>query len=382
VTQPVWILGTGMVPFGKHQDVKLELLAGRAAREAIGDAGVDKGAVDEVFFGSSYGGPLVGQRTMRDVGLAGLPITNVENACSSGATALRDAVAAIRSGRMRTGLVVGADNLTRFAGGTIPLEATDLEVNLGVVMPAVYAMRAQRYLAETPAGPEDLAEVSVKARRNGADNPYAQTRSAVDRDEVLASRMVADPLTLLMCCPTGDGAAAVVVTGDEELARRHGGSVEIAASVLASGRYNPGYKDISVSELTRRTAAEAYAAAGLTPQEVDVFEVHDAFAIAELMYYEALGLCGVGEARELLADGHTARSGPQPVNPGGGLLSRGHPIGATGLAQICESVWQLRGSAGPVQVDRPARTALTHCTGGGITGLDHGACAVHILVAA
>lgn len=377
----VYIAGVGMTPFGRFRGVLPEQLALQAARQAMVDAGVEKEDIEEVFCGSSYSGPLMGQRVLRSVAMTGGPITNVENACSSSATALREAVSAIRSGRASTILAIGVDSLTQFGGGPIPLEKSDNDVLQGMVMPAVYAMRAQRYLADSGASASDLADVAVKARRNGVDNPYAQLRKAVTAEDVLNARMVADPLTLFMSCPTGDGASAVVVTNSAAVAKRHGVAVRIAASVLQSGAYVTGAKDISKSDLTIRTSRLAYEAAGIGPDDLELIELHDAFAIAELMYYEALGLCEYGEAPKLLKSGVTSRAGRVPVNPGGGLLSRGHPVGATGLAQVAEAVWQMRGEAGARQVARQPRVAITHCTGGGIAGLDHGACAIHVLAA-
>ena len=181
-----------------------------------------------------------------------------------------------------------------------------------------------------------------------------------------------------MCCPSGDGAAAVVVANAKAVRRLGSRPILIKASVLQSGRYKTGFREVSYSELTDRTSKIAYESAGLGPRDVDLAEVHDAFSIAELMYYEALGFCGRGEGKDFLGRGDSRLGGRKPFNPSGGLLCKGHPIGATGIAQLCEAVWQLRGSAGQRQVEG-ARVALTHCTGGGIAGFDHGACAVHIL---
>jgi benzoylsuccinyl-CoA thiolase BbsB subunit len=220
--------------------------------------------------------------------------------------------------------------------------------------------------------------IAVKAHEYGARNPNAQLQNRVTIEEVLGSRMVADPLTLFMCCPTGDGAAAVIVMSEARARKLGARPVRIEASVLQSGQYKTGFRDMASSELTERTSRLAYEAAGIGPQDVDVVEVHDAFASAELMYYEALGLCGKGEGASMIERGATGPGGLVPVNPSGGLACRGHPVGATGVAQIVEAVAQLRGEAGPRQVSG-AKVALTHCTGGGIAGLDHGACAVHVL---
>ena len=375
MSDDVEILGVGMIPFGKFKETTVEDLARRAAMASIRDAEIEPSAVQEVFCGSMFSGSLIGQRIVAGIGIKQVPVTNVENACSSGGTALREAVAAIRSGRIDTALVIGVDKLTRLNGGTIPLESTDLESSIGMALPAQYAMRAQKYMEATGATLEDLAGVAVKAHRNGSRNPRAQYRNIVSVPEVLASRPVATPLTLLMCCPTGDGAAALVV-------RRHrpkvAGAITIDASVLQSGKRLSGYRDMSRSELVARTAAIAYEEAGLGPEDLSLAEIHDAFVVAELMYYEALGLCPPGDGAALLNSGATQVDGRIPVNPSGGLLSRGHPIGATGVAQVCESVWQLRGLAGPNQVTG-ARTALTQVTGGGISGFDHGACSIHII---
>ena len=380
MTDAAYISGVGMTRFGKHPRRNIEDLAREALTKALSDAGIERRDVDEVFCGSSFGGTLIGQRILRDVGMTGIAITNVENACSSGATALREANAAIAQQRARTILVIAVDQLSRLGGGTLPLESTDLEVNVGMVMPALYAMRARRYMHETRATCEHLAAIAVKAHRAGALNPYAQFQNRVTLDEVLASRMVSDPLTLYMCCPTGDGAAAAVVTNEKKARASGQKPIRIAASTLQSGLYKTGFRDMATSELTMRTSRLAYEAAGLGPEDVDFAEVHDAFAIAELMYYEALGFCGKGQGSELVERGDTALCGAKPVNPSGGLLCRGHPVGATGLAQVSEAVWQLRGQANKRQVEG-ARVGLTHCTGGGISGVDHGACTVHILIA-
>jgi benzoylsuccinyl-CoA thiolase BbsB subunit len=374
----VYIAGVGMTPFAKQPDREVEDLGREAVRKALDDAGWMAKSPDEVFAGSSYAGLLIGQRIMRDLGITGLPITNVENACSGGATALREAITAVASGRADSALAIGVEKLSALGGGVLPLPDTDHEAHQGMTMPALYAMRAQRYLHETGATLEHFAKVVVKSRANAVNNPFAQFHSQVSVDEVVGSRMVADPLRLMMCCPTGDGAAAVLVTTRLGAQLRSGPKIRVDASVLCSGEFVTGFRDMASSALTRRAADLAYTEAGIGPADIDVTELHDAFASAEMMYYEALGYCQPGAAKELVDAGSTAITGSQPVNPGGGLLSRGHPVAATGLAQICEVTWQLRGEAEGRQVDHP-RTALTHCTGGGIAGLDHGACAIHVL---
>ena len=373
------IAGVGMTKFGKQAERSIEDIGREALTRAMKDAGVAREDIDEAFCGSSYGGPLIGQRILRDLGMTGIPITNVENACSSGAAALREAAWAVKAGRADVIAVMGVEKLTRLGGGTLPLEPTDVEVNLGNVMPAVYAMRARRYMHETGATARHLAMIAVKAHEYGARNPNAQFQNRITVDDVMRSRMVADPLTLYMCCPTGDGAAAAIVMSERRARELFCAKpVRIEASVLQSGFYKTGFRDMASSELTERTVGMAYEAAGIGPRDVSLAEVHDAFASAELMYYEALGLCGKGEGAAMIERGDSGPGGRQPVNPSGGLACRGHPVGATGVAQIVEAVWQLRGQAGERQVPG-AKVALTHCTGGGISGLDHGACSVHVL---
>jgi acetyl-CoA acetyltransferase len=372
-----YIHGTGIIPFGRYLDRTLEDLATPAARAALAEGGAAPADIDAVYCGNVYGGMLPAHRVAARLGLTGRPAFNVEAACSSSAVALHLAVSAIRAGQLGTALVLGVEQLSVFGGGALQLNAADPEVAQGLTMPAAYAMRAQRYMHETGAGIEDLARVSVKNHANGALNPHAQFRSPTPLDEVLSSRQIADPLTLLQCCGSGDGAAAVLVSSQRPAhgpARR---PVRVAASVVSSG--TTGRHDLSREELTTRVAGQAYAQAGVTAADLGVIELHDAFTIAELLYYEALGLCGYGEAPGLLRDGVTERTGPHPVNAGGGLLARGHPIGATGVAQVVAVTRHLSGA--DTGLAHPPGVGLTHCTGGGISGYDHAVCAVHLLAA-
>lgn len=371
------VVGAGMIAFGRHKQSSYAGLAVPAVLTALKQAGVSPQQIEGVWCGNSFGGMLTGQRIAKDIGIAGVPIVNVDNACSGGATALAEAQQAVREGRHDIVLAVGVDKLTQFGGGTLPLVTEDWEVRQGMVMPALYAMRAHRYLHDRGAGVEDLAEVTVKARRHAALNPYAQYRDAVTVEEVLQSRMIAEPLTLLQCCPTGDGAAAVVVVSEAVRGRLGVPAVRVRASTLHSGTYMAGYRDMLYPKITYDCALEAFEEAGVSPQDLNVIELHDAFTVAELVYYEALGLCAPGDGVKLIRDGQTSFGGQVVVNPSGGLLSKGHPVGASGVAQAVEVFWQLTGSAGDRQVP-DARLGLTHVTGGGISGLDHGACCIHI----
>lgn len=372
----LWIRGVAMTPFAKKSTDSFAEMSQKALVAAVEDAGLTLGDIDELVCGTGYGGPLAGQRIAGPLGLTGPRITNVENACSSGLAALAIGMEAISSGRARTVAVVGVDRLSDLGRGALPLAHDDIEVQQGAIMPAVYAMRAKRYLEESGATIEDIARVSVKSRRYGSLNPLAQMRTAVTLDEVLESRPVATPLTLLMCCPRGDGAAVAIISAEPPGDARAG--VVVKGLSVQSGRFTDGYRDMTRSELSERTATAAYKAAGLTPDDIQVVETHDAFAIAELMYYESLGFAEFGEGWRLIRDGATELDGKIAVNPSGGLMSRGHPVAATGVAQICEAYWQVAGTAGDHQV-AGVTNVLTHCTGGGIAGFDHGASGVAIV---
>lgn len=374
------IVGAGMIPMGKHEASSYPGLAVPAVLEALRSAGLAPLDVQSVTCGHASGGMLTGQRIVKDVGIGGVPVMNVDNACSGGASALHLAARDVAEGRADVALAIGVDKLTQFGGGTLPLVEEDPEVSRGMVMPALYAMRATRYLHERGEAPDLLAEVSVKARRHGAANPFAQFRKETSVAEVLASRPIADPLTLLQCCPTGDGAAAVVIVSEAKRRALGLPGARVCASVLHSGKATTGFRHMLKPEITYHSAAEAYEAAGIGPDALDLVELHDAFSIAELVYYEALGLCAEGESAGMLRDGATTYGGRVVVNPSGGLLAKGHPVGASGTAQAVEAFWHLTGQAGARQV-KGARHALTHVTGGGISGMDHGACTVHLLEA-
>jgi acetyl-CoA acetyltransferase len=381
MSKDIYLAGAAMTPFGRHTGVLAPELAQRAILEAVADAGLQLSDIQAVYCANVFGGMILGQLIVRDLKLAGIPVYNVENACASGATGVHLARHALLADQYDTVLVFGIEQLTALGGGTIPLQRNDWKTELyaaaGMVLPAVYAMRATRYLHERGAARSDLAQVAVKNRRHGALNPYAQQRTETTLEEVMASRTIADPLTLLQCCPSQvDGAAALVVTSKRPAGGRK--PVRVLASIVQSGLREAAGDDILDAEITARAARLAYQQAGLGPQEVDVVELHDAFTIAELLYYEALGLAKHGEGVALLKSGATALGGRVPVNPSGGLLAKGHPLGATGVAQMVELVWQLQGRAGERQTGTP-QVGLAQCTGGGIAGVEHAASSVHLL---
>jgi benzoylsuccinyl-CoA thiolase BbsB subunit len=373
----VLVVGTGLVPFARYAEKTLADLAWPAVLAALREAGIEPDAVAAAYCGTALGGMMAGQRVLKPLGMVGIPVVNTENACASSATAFREAWIAIAAGVYDVALVLGVEKLTKLGGGSLPLEQDDWEAAHGMSMPALYAMRAQRYMHDHSVSAAQLASVSVKAHRHGIKNPDAQRQKEFTLDEVMGSRPVADPLTVLQCCPVGDGASAVVLCSAEIAKRRGIAGVRVVGSTLVSGRLMTGFRDFTLPEITVRAAKQAYEAAGIGPAEIDVAEVHDAFTIAELLYYEALGFCGRGEAVALLESGSSSLGGRIPVNPSGGLLAKGHPVGATGVAQIVEIVRQLRGCCGARQVEG-AKVGLAHVTGGGVSGLDHGACAIHI----
>lgn len=374
MSAPVAVLGVGTSHFGRQPGRDLIALAHDAVREAFDDAGVEQ--VDAVWVGTVFAPAGVAQRVLRAIGITGVPVITVENACASGTTAFAEAREAVRSGRHGRVLALGLEQMsTAFAGAIVP-EPTDPEGRSGLALPALYAMAAARLLHEGSVTREQLAAVSVKNHAHATHNARAQYSGEYSVAQVLDSPMIADPLTRLQCCPVSDGAAAAVLGRATDTS----GEVVVRGLALRSGTtWNHRSPHVWGHDLVRDTAADAYAEAGLgTLDDVDVAEVHDAFTIGEVVTTEALGLCAPGDGGAAAAAGVTALGGKTPVNPSGGLLSRGHPLGATGLAQIAEVTWQLRGAAGGRQVDG-ARLGLVETMGGGVSVLDGNACVVALL---
>ncbi|AII11417.1 thiolase family protein [Rhodococcus opacus] len=368
--------GVGTSSYGRFPDQRVESLAWTAVAEAVQDAGIRPDAIDAIIVGSVFGPPGVATRIQRGLGIPSVPMWTVENACASGTAAYHEAVEAVRYGRFRCVLVLGVDQMSTLFSGAIVPEATDPEGAASLPLPGLYALQAQRYVGEFGVTPEQLAAIAVKNKSNGMDNPRAQLRGTVPTiQEVLDSRLIAEPLTFLQCCPTSDGAGAAIVGGD----RGNRNDLRIEASAMVSGAlWDQRSEDVWGYASVARAAEKAFAQADRTPQEIDVLEVHDAFTIGEIITLEALGIAPRGKGAELAPSGHTTRDGVQPVNPSGGLLSRGHPLGATGIAQLAEIAWQLRGRAGARQVDRH-RVGLVETMGGGAAGMDGNACVVTIL---
>lgn len=360
--RPVYVTGVGMTAFGHHWKVSLEVLGARAVSEAVADAEMQRHEIESVYVGHMSQGELVGQRILREMEFPEVPVLNVENACASGASALREAWIAVGAGVVDTALVLGIEKLAH--KGLLNFQNPTLEQQMGFIIPGSYAIAGQRHMAEYGTTAEQFAWISVKNHANGALNPLAMFRNQCRLDEVLASRVIAEPLTLLQCCASASG-AAVAILSCASIARRRKTPrpIRLLVSSLAS-RINRGTaEDLTVFEATARAAKVVYEWAGIGPEDVDVVELHDAFTVGELLHYEGLELCTRGEGGRLVDERATELGGRIPVNPSGGLLSRGHPVGATGVAQIVELVSQLRERSGPRQVDG-ARTGLAQCQGG------------------
>lgn len=373
----VVIRGVGTSNYGRFPQRRVESLAWDAILEAMQDADTAAAEIEAVFIGSVFGPPGVATRTLRGVGIGGVPVLTIEAACASGTAAYHEAVEAVALGRYSCVLVFGIEHLSAlFTSGAIVPEATDGEGRAGLPLPGLYALQAQRYMELYGTKPEAFAEVAVKNKRNGLANPRAQLNSSAPTvEEVLASRKIADPLTFLQCCPVSDGAGAMIIGTPK--GRR--GEVKVLASAMASGKlWDHRSDDFWGEGPVRRAANAAYAQTGVQAADVDVLEVHDSFTIGEILTLEALGLCRTGEGAALAPSGHTQMGGAQPVNPSGGLLSRGHPLGATGTAQLAEIVWQLRGTAGARQVAN-ARLGLVETMGGGAAGMEGNAAVVTLL---
>ena len=375
----VHLAGVGSTTFGRHPDRSLQDLATEAGRRALEDAGIPPGRIGAVFVGNFVGGILTGQELLgplvaANLGLRHVEAVKVEAACASSAAGVRLGTHLVAAGIHDAVLAVGVERLTGAPRDVLTTSMTaaidgEAEGGTGLTFPGFWALVMQRHAHLYGTTREQVAAVTVKNRGHGVANPLAQFRKPVSADEVIASPPVADPLRRLDCCPVTDGAAAVVLT-TPELARRHDSpAVRIAGSALVSGSpHVTGYDDLTVHDGTVEAARRVYEAAGIGPGDVDVAELHDCFSIAEIVDAEDLGFYPKGEGGPAIAEG----AGGAVLNPSGGLLSKGHPTGATGCGQLYEIALQLRGEH-PNQVDG-ARVGLAH-NGGGTSA----AVTVHVL---
>jgi len=394
----VAVVGAGMTRFGKHQDRSMKDLAREAVENALRAAGIEKEAIEAAAVGNAVAGLITGQEcirgqvVLREMGIGGIPVINTENACASSSTAFHLAWLYVASGMYDTVLAIGMEKLFHpdkkktfnAIGSAIDLELADEfarqmsgEQATGAgesrsVFMDYYANLARAHMARHGTTREQFARVAAKNHTNGSLNPHAQFQTPRTVEDILAAPLIAEPLTRMMCSPIGDGAAAVVVTTAEKARQLTAKPVYVRASIVASSQQHAADEPGIVTN----AAQKAYTMAGIGPEEVRVVEVHDATAPAELIVYEELGLCRVGEGGKMIDDGVTKLGGRVPVNPSGGLLAKGHPVGATGVAQISEIFWQLRGEAGKRQVPG-ARVGLTE-NGGGVLGNENAVASVHI----
>lgn len=371
---PVYVVGIGMHPYQRPSGTTYVAMGTRAVREALHDAGIQWTQVESAFVGSGKIGMAAAPTLTRYLGRTGIPVVQVESASASGSVAFRQAVLDVASGRCDVSVAAGIDK------AEFPPDAVSKADIAGLVdglidFPTMFAIKTEHWLRERSATPEQLAAVAVKNHRNGARNPYAQRQKERTLEEVLAPPYVSGSLTRLQCTPIGEGAAAVVVASQEAIARL-GLDSNRAVQVLATVHQTQPPVAAAVGNeeqaVTRSAGLEAYEAAAVGPEEMDIIELHDAFTVEEPMYLEALNVVHEGDALKQLARGAFDIGGKVAVSPSGGLLAMGHPVGPTGVGQVCESVRQLRGEAGTRQ--HPGATnALVHMVGVG------GVCTIHIL---
>ncbi|MEE4353091.1 MAG: thiolase family protein [Desulfatiglans sp.] len=376
----VAVIGVGQSAFGKFPEKSVVELGREAVAAALKDAGISPKEIQVGYTSRLYDVMVTGQSIFKEVGITGIEMVNVENACSGGATAFRGVFKEIADDRYDIGIAVGVESMTTspIAGRLIPPAKEDLEGQLGLTMPGLFAILANRQMYQHGTTLEDFAMISVKNHHHGCLNPLAQYRKEFTVEEVLESRMICDPITLLQCCPNTDGAAAVILCS-MDVARKHTTKpIKVIGSALLSGDYKYLQEDITLSPLGVKTAQAAYEMAGVGPEDIDLVELHDAFASEEILRYEELGICKPGEGTGLVRDKATWVGGKIPVNPSGGLLALGHPLSASGVRNIAEIVLHLRGQAGERQTPN-AKIGLAHMLGGTVAGLEAGACGIHIL---
>ncbi len=379
----VAVIGVGLTKFGELWDASFTSIFVEAGVRAIEDAGIDGKDIEALYIGNMSGGRFIDQEHIASLiadqaGLNPIPSTRVEAACASGGLAIRQGIMAINSGFHDIVVVGGVekmtDVLTEKTTQTLATAAdSEWEAFLGMTFPGLYAMIARAHMHRFGTTREQLAMVSVKNHRNALHNPYAQYHVEITVEDVLNSPLVADPLRLLDCSPITDGAACVVLASEEKAKEFTDSPVYITGSGQASSTIAlHSREDIAIADATINAAKEAYARAKKEPKDIKVAEVHDAFTIGEILAIEGLGFFKIGEGGKATEEGETEIGGKVAVNPSGGLKAKGHPVGATGVAQVVEITMQLRGEAGKRQVD--ADVGLTHNVGG-----SGGTAVVHIL---
>ena len=372
-----YVLGVDMIKFGRFPERSVHDIGAEAALLALDDAKLRIQDIQALYCGNlGQASGMVGQRILHEIGQTGIPVVNCANACATGATAFREGWMAVKAGVYDIVLAVGVEQMGRgLLGGGAPATGIPTEGLLGSgTMPAVFAEAGMEHSRKYGTTFEQFAKVSVKNHHHSTMNPKAMYQIETPLETVMDAEMISYPNTKLMCSVNVDGSAAAVIVSEKK-ARELGmeRAIRVRTSVLTSDPYTEkGTAMPDISQCTRLAAKIAYETAGVGPDDIDLIELHDCFATAEILHYENLGLCADGEAGRLIDDGETALGGRIPVNVSGGLLSKGHPLGATGIANIYEVSTHLRGEAGKRQVEN-AKIGLTHVIGLG------SACAIHIL---
>lgn len=380
MARKVHVIGVGMTPFTKPgASPEYNEMAKDAVTQALQDAGIDYREIQQAIVGYVYGDSTCGQRAVYEVGLTGIPVVNVNNNCSTGSSALFLAKQLVEGGIAECVLALGFEKMEKGAlGSKFNDRLNPLDKHVEVMIAAqgfeaappaaqMFGGAGREHRARFGTKDTTFGKIAAKNRRHAVHNPNSLFREAMSLEEIMAAPMVFDPLTRFQCCPPTCGAAAAVVCS-EDFARKHGkgDSVWIAGQAMATDLPSSFGEQSMIKmvgfDMSKSAADSVYEQAGLGPQDVDVIELHDCFSANELITYEALGLAGFGEAEKLVEDDQTTYGGNWVVNPSGGLLSKGHPLGATGLAQCAELVWQLRGEAGGRQVEG-AKVGLQHNIG-------------------
>jgi acetyl-CoA acetyltransferase len=373
----VYALGVGLHRFGRFGNKDVIEIGREAVVAALKDAGISWREVEAAYCGTVFAGPMAGNKVLARVGLTGLPIINVENACASGGAALRAAYQAIAGGFCDVALAFGFEKMPK---GFIAGNEDDWFARLGLaVNPQYFALKARWHMANFGTTEDQLVRVSFKNHRNGARNPYAMYQKEMSFEDIANSPMVNDPLRLLMLCAPNEGGAAIILSTREVAVRHTRKLIRLSAAILKSPLYGTAEvphmslsAKIEAPTVTMTASREAFETAGIGPMDLDLVELQDTDSASEIIYTEELGLCARGEGGRLLDEGATEIGGRIPINVSGGLLSKGEPLGASALAQVAEVIWQLRGEAGPRQVPN-ARVGLTHVYGA------LGNCAISIL---
>lgn len=365
----VVVLGVGQSHFGRFKQLSASQLGTEAVKAAFGDCGVEPKEIEVAYCGRAVDGSTTGQDILKNFGISEIEVNNVENACASGMTAANLLYRDIANGVYDVGMAIGVEAMTTSSlAGKLLANKEDINAALGMSMPGYFALMTKRFMHITGATAEDVAYPSWKNHKNGCLNPYAMYKKEFTLEEIVNSNMISDPITVYECCPTTDGAAAVILCS-EDFARKYTTKlVKIKASKMMSACFEDVTEDLTGFSMMRKLSAAVYEMSSIGPKELDCIELHDAFSPEELWAYADLGLCTLEDIPKFVRSGSAEIGGRCPVNASGGLLSLGHPLGASGVRVICEIAMQLRGDAGAHQV-QGAKVGMAQMMGGMISGM-------------